>query len=359
MDTINKNNSKTIPHSRPTIGAEEAKAAAEVIESGRLAQGEVVGRFEAALSRMIGVKHAAATGSGTAALHLTLLAMDIGPGDEVVIPSYVCSALLNAVNHVGATPVLADVDPRTFNIDPDDVKNRLTGRTRALIVPHLFGLPSDMDALSRLGVPIIEDCAQSVGAAHRGEPAGSFGHAAVFSFYATKVMTTGEGGLVVSDSTGLIDRIKDLREYDNRDNYKIRYNYKMTDLQAAIGLCQLKRLPDFIKKRQAVARKYDREFEKIGIGLPVNDPGRIYFRYVVNLETPAEKWIKAVINQGVTCARPLYKPIHRYLGLQGYPVSERAWENSLSIPVYPALTDEQTDHVIHAVTTTAKGLIRE
>ena len=359
MDTINKYNPKTIPHSRPTIGAEEARAAARIIESGRLAQGAAVGKFEKELSRMVGVKHAAATSSGTAALHLTLLAMEIGPGDEVIIPSYVCSALLNAVNYVGAIPVLAEIDPGTYNIDPDDVKNRLTNRTKALIVPHLFGLPANLEALAGLGVPIIEDCAQSIGATYRGEPAGSFGHAAIFSFYATKVITTGEGGMVLSKSTDLVDRIKDLREYDNRDDYKKRYNYKMADLEAAIGLCQLKRLPDFIRKRRSVARKYDRAFEKLDIRLPVNDPDHIYYRYVINLNANLDRWINALSNKSVICARPIYKPIHRYMDLQDYPNSQRAWETSMSIPIYPTLSDKEINLVIEAFMQVTEGSIRE
>jgi dTDP-4-amino-4,6-dideoxygalactose transaminase len=359
MDTINRYNQKAIPHSRPTIGAEEAKAAARVIESGRLAQGEIVGKFEKALSRMVGIRHAAATSSGTAALHLTLLAMSIGPGDEVIIPSYVCTALLNAVNYAGATPVLADIDPKTLNIDLGDVKNRLTARTRAIIVPHLFGLTANLEALTRLNIPIIEDCAQAVGGTYKDKPLGSIGHASILSFYATKMMTTGEGGMVVSNSTGLIDRIKDLREYDNRDDYKKRYNYMMTDLEAAIGLCQLKRLPDFIRKRRSVARKYDRAFEKLDIQLPFNDPDHTYFRYVVNLNTHVDGWIKALFRKHVICARPIYKPIHRYLDLRCYPNSQWAWETSISIPIYPSLADEEIDLVIEAFMQVAEGSICE
>ena len=359
MIETNNNIPDIIPHSRPTLGAEEARAAARVIESGQIAQGEVVGKFEHALSRMIGVKHAAATSSGTAALHLTLLAMNIGPGDEVIIPSYVCTALLNAVNYVGAKPVLADIDPKTLNIDPEDVKRRLNEQTKALIVPHLFGLAANLKALTRLNIPIIEDCAQAIGSICKDFPLGSIGHAAIFSFYATKIITTGEGGMVVSNSTDLIDRIKDLREYDNRDDFKKRFNYKMTDLVAAIGLCQLKRLPDFIRKRRSVARKYDLAFQNLDIRLPVNDPDHIYFRYVVNLNTHLDRWIKALFKKSVICARPIYKPIHRYLNLQGYPNSQRAWETSISIPIYPTLADKEIDLVIEAFMQVAEGLICE
>ena len=355
MDTNEKYRTKVIPHSRPTVGAKEARAAARVVESGMLAQGEVVDRFEKALSRMVGVENAAATGSGTAALHLTLLAMDIGPGDEVIIPSYVCCALLNAVNYVGAIPVLADIDPQTYNIDKNDVQNRLTTRTRALIVPHLFGLPANLQALEELNIPIIEDCAQAIGSTYQGKPVGSIGFASVFSFYATKVMTTGEGGMVVSDSKDLIARIKDLREYDNRDNYQKRYNYKLTDFQAAVGLNQLRRLPDFIKQRRTIARQYDWAFQNLNLRLPANDPGHIYYRYVIDLGTRAETWIKSLAGRDIMCSRPVYKPLHSYLRRQGYSFSDRAWETSISIPIYPTLTDKHVGRIIDALVRISKG----
>jgi perosamine synthetase len=171
-----------IPHSRPTLGEEEARAAAEAVASGYVAEGRRVSGFEKAFCGFLRVPHAVAAPSGTAALHLTLSAMGVGPGDEVVMPSFVCSALLNAVNYTGAAAVAADIDPATFNLDPHDVEGRLSRRTRALIVPHLFGLAADLDAFAPLGVPVIEDCAQAAGGACGSRPAGSVGEAAVFSF---------------------------------------------------------------------------------------------------------------------------------------------------------------------------------
>jgi dTDP-4-amino-4,6-dideoxygalactose transaminase len=220
---INQKEKQTviIPHSRPTLGPEELRRVTRVFESRHIAQGEMVQRFEQTLAAKLGAEYAVCTSSGTAALHLTLLAMNIGDPDEVIIPSYVCSALLNAVNYVGATPVLADVDPETCNIDPADVKRRLTGRTRAIIVPHLFGLAANLDDLLNLKVPIIEDCAQAIGGSYHHKPLGSFGQAAIFSFYATKMITTGEGGMVVSNSKKFIERTRDLREYDKSADYKI------------------------------------------------------------------------------------------------------------------------------------------
>ena len=338
-----------IPHSKPTLGNKEIKVVSEVIASGHIAQGQTVSLFEQSVAQEIGVKGAVACGSGTAALHLTLLAMDIGEGDEVIFPSYVCSALLNAVRYVKATPVLAEADPRTHNIDPADVKKRLSSTTKAIVVPHLFGLPADLTELTSFGIPVIEDCAQAVGAGYKGRKVGAFGHAAILSFYATKVMTTGEGGMIVSNSRDLLDRIRDLREYDHKKDLVVRYNYKMTDMQAAMGLCQLEQLPNFIRRRQKIARDYYTAFEKFPVDLPLRDEGHIYYRYIMGLKEDVKPTIDALEGKGIMCAMPVYMPIHRYLKQGGYPVTEKIWKGSLSIPIYPSLKDEEISRVTHDV----------
>jgi len=351
----NPNSLSVIPHSRPTLGKEEIRRAVEVIESGHIVQGEKVREFENAFAARIGVNAAAAVSSGTAALHLALLGMEIGAGDEVIMPSFVCSALLNAVRYTGATPVPADINPQTCNLDPADVKKRITVRTRALIVPHLFGLPADLKELCKLNVPIIEDCAQAVGSTYKNRPVGVFGHAAIFSFYATKVMTTGEGGMIISGSKGLINRVKDLREYDNCQEYKIRYNYKMTDIQAAIGLSQLARLENFIQRRRTIAEKYYRAFKSCGMQLPPRDPGHIYFRFVIKPITRAADWIEKATEKKITCSLPVHKPLHRLLKIEGYSNTEQAWQQSISVPIYPSLTEKEHDRIIDMVVNLAEG----
>lgn len=336
----------TIPHSRPTLGQIEIKAVSDVIESARIAQGKMVKKFEKAFAGKMDIAHAVCTNSGTSALHLTLVAMGIGSTDEVIIPSHVCTALLNAVKYAGAMPILADIDPVTLNLDPVDVKKRLTSRTRAVIVPHMFGLAANMDELLNLNVPIIEDCAQAVGTTYRHKHVGTFGHAAVFSFYATKVMTTGEGGMVVSDSKELIECIRDLREYDNKNDYKIRYNYKMTDIHAALGLSQLARLQQFIRIRKDIAEKYHQAFKSLDIHLPPQDPGHIYFRYIIGLENDSSPLISSLQKKGVGCAKPVHLPIHLHLKLKGYPRTETAWNQSLSIPIYPSLSEKDINRVM-------------
>lgn len=355
---MNQTNANTdfIPHSRPTLGQKEIEKVAAVIGSSQIAQGEAVHQFEQSFAAKLGVGYAACTSSGTAALHLVLLAMGVGAQDEVIIPSYVCSALLNAVNYVGAVPVLADIVPETYNLDPADVKKHLSRRTKAVIVPHLFGLASDLEGLLALNVPIIEDCAQAAGSTHRQKQVGTFGTAAIYSFYATKMMTTGEGGMVVSGSKALIDRVKALREYDNRDRYEICYNYKMTDIQAAVGLAQLSRIDNFIRRRRSIAQLYDRAFDALGFQLPLPDQGHIYYRYVIGLKTDAAPWIRTLGKRGIGCARPVFLPLHMYMKLNGYPRSTRAWKQALSIPIYPSLASKDTDYIIENIKETFRRI---
>jgi perosamine synthetase len=296
-------------------------------------------------------------GSGTAALHLALLALGVGPGDEVIMPSYVCTALLNAVHYTGADPVIADIDSLTLNMDPEDTRRRITPRTRAIIVPHMFGMPARMEQFCRFDVPVIEDCAQSLGSNYRGKPLGSFGAAAIFSFYATKVITSGEGGMVISRSKKLIDRVVDLRQYDNRPRYEMRFNYKMTDISAAIGSSQLSSLPGFIQTRRRLAKKYRQAFASLGLGMPPAHPGHIYYRFVLDVGAEIEAWIKTLHEKGIACARPVYRPLHRYLHLEGFDASETAWDRSLSIPIYPSLSEVETDRVIAAILETKEALM--
>ena len=349
MTVQSKQQHQFTPHSKPTLGLEEQQAVSDVISSGYIAEGAVVQKFEQSFADYLDIPHAVAASSGTSALHLALLALDVGPGDEVIIPSYVCCALLNAVNYTGATPVLADIYPDTYNLDATDVKRRLSNRTRAIIVPHLFGLAADLDSLLALGVPLIEDCAQAVGSEYARCPVGTFGVAAIYSFYATKVITTGEGGMVVSNSQDIADRIRDLKTYDQKEGYKIRFNYKMTDIQAALGLTQLERLEAFIRRRRAIGGQYARSFKNLGLGLPPDDSGHIFFRYVLGLRTDSSSWIQALARHGIGSDRPVFMPLHRQMKRTGCPASEKAWKNSLSIPIYPSLTEKEVTKVIDAV----------
>jgi len=336
-----------IPHSRPFLDEEDHRGVLDVLRSGQLAQGERVAAFEDAFCREMVLPGAVAVSSGTAALHLALLALKIGTGDEVIIPSYVCTALWHAVRYTGATPVLADIEADSFNLSVLDVMTRLTKKTRAIIVPHMFGQSADIDTLVNLGIPVIEDCAQSLGSHYRGQPAGTFGTAAIFSFYATKVIAAGEGGMVVSRDMNLIDNIREMRDYDEKETLATRFNYKLTDLQAALGTSQLKKLPVFIARRQEIARRYDRVLREAGLPPPVSKPDRdhSYFRYVFLLDN-MDRFINDMVRQGVICRRPVFRPLHDYLEQTGFEVTNQVWRHAVSMPIYPGLTEEEVETVV-------------
>ena len=342
---------RLIPHSRPEITPADVRAVVRVLRSGHIAQGEQVCALETEVGHALGLPPGVAVNSGTAALHLALLGLGIGPGDEVLLPSYVCVAPLHAIEYVGATPRLVDIDPRTFNVDPSDVRRRLTRRTKAIIAPHMFGRPADLDSLLAIGPPVVEDCAQALGASIAGRPVGSLGHVAVLSFYATKLLTTGEGGMLLSRDRRALARLRDLRDYDERAIHRTRYNYKLTDLQAALGRSQFRRLSAMLRRRRAIARDYRRHWSDLPLRLPADDAGatHAFHRFVVALQTSPSAAARALAALGVTARRPIYRPIHATLGLDGFPGSAEAQRRALSIPIYPALTAHQEQRIVHAV----------
>ncbi|MBI4611284.1 MAG: DegT/DnrJ/EryC1/StrS family aminotransferase [Candidatus Rokubacteria bacterium] len=332
------------------MGEAEAHALAQVVRSGSIAQGARVAAFEREVARLVGVRGAVACSSGTAALHLALLALNIGDGDEVLLPTYACSALLHAVRAVRAAPRLVDSDPESFNIDPAAARKARSARAKALIVVHSFGLPADLDELKALGLPVIEAAAHALGAFYRGEPVGSIGEASVFSFYATKVITTGEGGMLLSNDERILAMARDLRAYDQKDADRPRFNYKLTDLQAALGLAQLERLPEFLKRREAIASFYAEQLHALNLKPPAapQDRARIYYRYVVKGPWDADHYLARLQTCGVEARQPVFRPLHWYLGLGGFPGAEEAWEKAVSLPLYPSLTDAEIERVVAA-----------
>ncbi|WP_447972454.1 DegT/DnrJ/EryC1/StrS family aminotransferase [Nitrospira sp. Kam-Ns4a] len=348
----------SIPHSRPTLGPEEARAVAAVVRSGQLAQGPRVEQFEQGLAAFLGLRGGVALSSGSAALEAALLALGVESGDEVVLPSYTCAALWLAVTRVGALPRVVDIDLATFAIDPAEVSQALTSRTRAILVPHPFGLPADLTALQDLGVPLIEDCAQTLGAVERGRAVGTVGVMTVCSFYATKLLCTGEGGMLLSNDPAVLERVRALRDYDEAPRLDpAAWNRKMTELQAALGLVQLGQLRGFLEQRAALASRYSAALAGTGLILPHVPEGRshVFYRYVVRLGGPdrsphrVDDAIARLARRGVHCRRPVFRPIHQYLGLEGYPASEMAFATALSIPIYPSLTDKEVERTIQAV----------
>ncbi len=343
-----------IPHSRPSIEGDEIQAALAVLRSRQLAQGAIVEQFERGMAAYLGLTGGVAVSSGTAALEVALRVLGVGGGDEVILPSYVCAAPWLAVQRVGATPRLVDIEVETFSLDPVAVQETLTSKTRAIIVPHLFGLPADLTALERLGVPIIEDCAQTLGAMEQGRAVGSVGLLTVCSFYATKLICAGEGGMVLSRDQTLLERALMLREYDELPSLNPgATNLKMTDLHAAIGLAQLGRFASFFDRRGWLAREYHAALEGTGVVRPVVPAGRThtYYRYVVrvpNLNKHPDGLSDVITRfegRGVQCRKPVFRSLHRYLELEGFPASEEAERTALSIPLFPSLTDEDAAQI--------------
>ena len=322
---------RPIPHSATTLGDEEIEAAIRVLRSGHLSQGAEVAAFEEECAAAVGRRYAVAVNSGTSALHLALGALGVVADEPVAVPSYGCASLITAVRLQNAQPVLCDIDER-FNLDPRQV----SGTCRVSILAHLFG--------ARGAAPrgdVIEDIAQSIGG-----DTGREGVVAVASFYATKLMTTGEGGMILTDDDGFASHARDRRDYDNRDDFIVRYNYKLTDVQAALGRAQLRRLPSFIERRRQIASMYRDAFSNFPVRLPEPE-GHVYFRFVIS--TGERDGLEAHLHAcGVEAKRPVYRPAHHYFG-GTYPASERAHRESLSLPIYPSLIDAEARHVIDSV----------
>lgn len=319
-----------IAHSAPRIGEEEIEAVARVMRSGRIAQGPEVEAFENECAAFVGRKYGIAVSSGTAALHIAL--QTLSPDGRVALPSYGCASLLTAVKLANATPALCDIGA-DFNLDARTVPNDCN----AVIVPHLFGARATLPTHKT----IIEDIAQSIGG-----PTGRTGIVAIASFYATKLMTTGEGGMILSDDEALVDALRDLRDYDNRDDFRVRYNYKMTEIQAAIGRVQLKRLPQFIVRRAEIAKCYTEVFRDLPLALPAGLE-HVYFRYVVRIKQrdELESRLRA---SGIEVKPPVYKPAHHFGGVP-CPESERAHLEALSLPIHPGMADSDVAYVADCV----------
>lgn len=369
----------------PEIGEAEITSVIEVMRSGWLGSGPRVAAFEEAFARYknTGADRVAAVSSCTAALHLSMVAVDLQPGDEVIVPALTFCATINAIVHAGAMPVLVDVDPRTMNIDPARVEAAITPRTRALMPVHFAGRACDMDALmdiaARHSLLVIEDCAHAIETTYRGRPAGTLGDFGCFSFYATKNLTTGEGGMVLAKDVGRIERIKRLalhglskdawRRFGDRgfvhyDAQECGFKYNMMDLQAAIGLCQLERIEAGWQRRQEIWERYQQSFAPLAVERPAafDDHSRhglhlftlLIDEAAVGLDRDAflDRMLDLKIGTGVH-----YRaiPEHRYYRecfgwrVEDYPNAWRIGRQTVSLPLSPRLSDEDVESVIDAV----------
>ncbi len=354
-----------IPVARPDIDEAEIAAVTEVLRSGMLAGGRRVAELEARWAEFIGVRHAIAVSNGTVAEMCVFAGLGLGAGDEVITVGHTFNATVSSILYTGARPVFVDIDPETYDIDPDRVAAAITPRTKAICPVHLFGLPADMDPLVELaerhGLTIVEDACQAHGAAYRGRRVGSFGHG-TFSLYGTKNMTTGEGGLITTDDDALADWIRLYRNQGMRERYHheiLGYNFRLTDIAAAIGLCQLDKLERNTERRRAIAARYDAAFAGLPVVVPSvpADRTHVYHQYTLDVGPARDAIVADLAAAGVSTGIYYPIPVHRQpyvlaLGIRAdLPVTERAAARTLSLPMFPGLTDEEQSAVISAVGT--------
>lgn len=342
-----------IHHSRPCVGKPEIAAVTAVLKSSHLAQGPQVELLERTLAARVGQNYGIAVSSGTAALYLALAAMGIRDGDGVVVPVYTCTAVLNAVLMTRANVILADVDPNTGNITNESVRRALRNsrKARAVIVPHMFGYPADIPSIRRIGLAVVEDCAQCVGATLGGRMVGGLSDVSVFSFYATKLISAGEGGLIATSDPAIAEAARDFREYDKRQSYIPAFNLKMSDIHAAIAVQQLARLNSFVRKRRALAEMYNKHIGKTSFKTitPLAGSEPVYYRYVVRTQLDPDLLVERMAGRSIECARPVFKPLHLYLKRGEYPNADRLYNTSLSLPVYPGLSSGQVAEIVRAL----------
>ncbi|MGE0598387.1 MAG: DegT/DnrJ/EryC1/StrS family aminotransferase [Dehalococcoidia bacterium] len=358
------------------VGEEEAAAVQQVLASGWLTQGERVREFESAVASYVGAKHAVATSSCTTALQLSLTALGIGPGDEVICPSLSFIATANAIVHAGATPVFVDIDPVTFNIDPTAVERALTSRTAAIMPVDQIGLAADIQAINRIAekrnIPVVEDAAPAIGASIGGRKLGSLSTATCFSFHPRKAITTGEGGVVTTDDDSLAERLRAFRSHgasvSDLDRHKaadpwfeeypdVGFNFRMTDIQAAIGVVQMTRLDGVISERRRLAARYAEQLGDL-VDVPADAPGRphTFQSYMIRLQEPARRLdiMKELAAQGIATRRgvmaihlePAYRTRFPDLSL---PETERAAASTMILPLFPGMTDDEQDQVVEAL----------
>lgn len=347
-----------IPISNSYLVGNEMRYIQDCIETNWISSlGEYVRRFEEEFAQYLGIRYSLTCSNGTAALHLALLALDISPGDEVIVPSFTFIASINSILYCGAIPVFVDVEPDTWCLNPEDVRKKITEKTKAIMAVHLYGNPARMDELMDIaknnGLYIIEDCAESLGATFDGHQLGSLGDIAAHSFYGNKIITTGEGGMVSTEKESLHNKLVQLRDHGMSPakryfHEKIGYNYRLTNLQAAIGLAQLENISDVISKRSAIFGKYNEMLQQVhDIQLPFPGDKRrhpVNWLYTFSLKQGnREELISYLRNKGID-TRPVFHPGHQMPYLNDpvhLPVTEDIANMGISIPTYPALTDTQ------------------
>jgi perosamine synthetase len=360
-----------IPMSSADLEQADIQSVLDVLCSGRLALGPKGPEFERMLAEYVGVRHAIAVSSGTAALHLIVRALGLGPGDEVLIPSFTFAASVNALLYEGATPVFVEIEPETYNLDVEDLCHRITPRTRAIMAVDAFGHPAGWDRLSQIaeqhGLLLIDDSCEALGACYKGARIGQFGHAAAFAFYPNKQLTTGEGGMIVTQSEEIARLARSMRNQGRGEmgawleHERLGYNYRMDELSAALGVSQIRRLPTFLRKRERVARMYTERLCHLDFLRPpqVKPHARVsWFVYVATLaaELDRDAVMRALAERGVP-SRAYFSPLHlqpyvrAQFGFRGgeLPVTEEAARHTMALPFHNNLTEAEVEHVVTAL----------
>ena len=358
-----------IPLARPVLGQEEEDAVLDVLRSGQLSLGPKTVEFEERFAARLGVAHSVAVSSGTAGLHLALNAVGVGPGDEVITSPFSFVASVNAILYTGAKPVFVDVDPVSLTVDPVQVAAKVSPRTKALLPVDIFGMPSRVDLLEQHGLPIVQDACEALGATDiDGIPVGGRGHPAAFGFYANKQMTTGEGGMVACASDAVAASITSQRNQGRApdmgwlDHDRLGWNYRLSEIQAAIGVVQLERLDGMLADRARVAALYGERLSGIdGLGLPAaawEGGTRGWFVYVVDVPEDVDRdhVIVSLRELGIDC-KPYLPALHLMPHVAAatgaakgeFPVTERAGERGLALPFHPGLTEAEVDRVVSSV----------
>jgi dTDP-4-amino-4,6-dideoxygalactose transaminase len=358
-----------IPINLPSIGEEEIQAVVKVMRSGMLTSGLGAGpkvtEFEKNYAAFAGVKNAIAVNTGTAALHAAVMAAGVKAGEEVILPSFTFVATAEAVVLAGGKPVFADIDPETFTLSPEDVEKAITPKTKAIIPVDLYGLPADIKPIREIvrknGLAIIEDCAQSHGATYERKPAGALADVACWSLYAAKNIGTGEGGVVTTDDDKLADTVRMIRTHGEKAKYSslmLGTNYRMTEIQAAIGIVQLARLPDFFAKREGNAERLTESLkgiDKIKLPSELKNRKSSWYLYTIRINDATESMrnniIKEMHDKGIGAEAYYPTPVHQMpyyketFGRFNLPETEKAAKQVLSLPIHPSVTDEQIDFI--------------
>ncbi|HEX3047779.1 MAG TPA: DegT/DnrJ/EryC1/StrS family aminotransferase [Bacillota bacterium] len=362
---------KRLEMSSADLSEADLQAVMAVLQSGRIALGPKTVEFETEIAKYCGVKHAVAVNSGTAALHLLVKSLEIGPGDEVLVPSFTFAASVNCILYEGATPVFVDIEPETYNLDPADLEAKITPKTKAIMAVDVFGHPVEWDAINAIAqkhrLAIIDDSCEALGAEYHQQKIGRFGDAAAFAFYPNKQMTTGEGGIVVTNQDRIASLCRSMRNQGRGEmgawleHERLGYNYRISEMQAALGVSQLKRLETFLAKREQVAGWYTERLRKLDfVRPPVVKPGvrMSWFVYVITLRVGLQR--DAVISflekEGIP-SRGYFAPIHAQKYLEAFPqvkraplpVTESVAERTIALPFYNNLPLEEVEYVVEVL----------